>query len=796
MSEKNEMFEVQTDSKGFNIKDFVIRYIKYLPLLLLSLVVSFFAAKIKIRYTPELFTSSGTMLIKNDDKVGRSDKSIEDFFTNKAENDLNTEIEIMKSRRLMQRVVRKLNLQSQLFTKGKVKTSIVYENQPIRLNNISREDSANGLSYDIKIVNENSFKIGTNPTLYTFGQPLKPSNSTIVEKTTFFNQGYIDQNFILQFRKLDNTAGALAGGISIILQGLGTRVLKVSTKERNPQLCADVVNSLMEEYILENKEKNREVSAITKAFIDSRVSELENEVGNIENAVREFREKTQAINIDAQSQQYLANANDANKLLSEQLLILGKTRSLIEVFLKDSEVKNYAPIGTLDDANLQNLILRFNELQLMRKQIRNTQTELDKTYIEKTNDVQRLRNTIIEGLSKLASITELTVSDLEKKYKENVMKLDKVPGLQQELLNYERDRKIKEELYLFLKKKGEEASISNVTTLSNSEVIDKALVNPTPIEPVPSKLYSLFLFVGLLVPLVLAYLLEAFDDKVRYRDDITRVTKAPIIAEVGHNDDVKTLVVASKSRKVIAEQFRMIRTNVQYLVGSKEKYCVLVTSTFSGEGKSFVSTNMAAAIALSGRKTVLLEFDLRKPKVLEGLGMKKGVGISNYVVGKTELHELVRPVEGHENLYVIGSGAIPPNPAELLLEQKISTLFAYLQENFDTIIIDSAPVGLVTDSMTLSKFADSTIYIVRHKYTLKRQIKLIDELYTQQKLPKLALVLNDVVGNTGGYYGYGGYGYGYGKKTYGYGTGYFEEEQKSFIKDAWNKIKNFFIFWK
>jgi tyrosine-protein kinase Etk/Wzc len=329
----------------------------------------------------------------------------------------------------------------------------------------------------------------------------------------------------------------------------------------------------------------------------------------------------------------------------------------------------------------------------------------------------------------------------------------------------------------------------------NFKIIDPALINNGPISPVRSKVYSLALFLGLLIPAALAYIIELFNDKIRYRDDIQKQTNTPIIAEVGHSDGTQTLVVTSKSRKVIAEQFRMIRTNIQYLVGTKSKFTVLITSSFSGEGKSFISTNVAAALALTGKKTVILEFDLRKPKIIEGLGMVKAAGISNFVVGKADIKDIIRPVPNYDNLFVVGCGAIPPNPAELLLEDNITELFNYLQSNFDAVIIDSAPVGLVTDSMTLSKFADTTLYIVRHKYTLKKQIKLVDELYTSEKLPKLSIVINDVIGSTGGYYGYGGYGYGYGR-SYGYGYGYFEEVKRNRLKEIWNSIKSFLSFWK
>lgn len=224
---------------------------------------------------------------------------------------------------------------------------------------------------------------------------------------------------------------------------------------------------------------------------------------------------------------------------------------------------------------------------------------------------------------------------------------------------------------------------------------------------------------------------------------------------------------------MVAEQFRIIRSNLQYILNKSEKSVILVTSSYSGEGKSYVSINMGAVLALAGKKTVILEFDIRKPKVLSGIGMPKGQGITNYLVGKAKLEDLIKPVPDQENLFVLGCGPIPPNPAELLLDPKVEQMFEWLRSNFDIVLVDTAPVGMVSDAMTLSKFADCTMYLVRQGHTFKKQIALIDEFYQANKLPKLSIIVNDVKLKPGyGYYGYGRYGYGYG---YGYGS-YYEEE--------------------
>ena len=267
--------------------------------------------------------------------------------------------------------------------------------------------------------------------------------------------------------------------------------------------------------------------------------------------------------------------------------------------------------------------------------------------------------------------------------------------------------------------------------------------------------------------------------------------RRPITGEVSHSEEKSLLVVSKTSRRFIAEQFRIIRTNLQYILPKQEKAVILVTSSTSGEGKSFISTNIGAVMALTGKKTAILEFDIRKPKIMSTLNLPRKTGITNYIIGKAAYEELAVPVPGVDNLFVIPCGPVPPNPAELLLDERLDELMDKLKAEYDYIIIDTAPVGLVSDAIMLGKYADAALYIVRHGYTFKKQLLLLDEIYVNKRLPRLSLVINDIKaqGGYGRYYGYGGYGYkGYGA---GYGTEYFEE-----AKPARKGLSGLFNFFK
>jgi len=352
-----------------------------------------------------------------------------------------------------------------------------------------------------------------------------------------------------------------------------------------------------------------------------------------------------------------------------------------------------------------------------------------------------------------------------------------MPGKSLGLLNIERRQRILEELYSLLLQKKLEISLSSASTISNSRVVEPASSTNAPVSPDKKKIYMLYFFMGVLIPVGFVAIREMLQDKVSSKADVEKYTTAPILGEIGHSDSKQALVVKHNSRRLISEQFRIVRTNLKYLISKVDKPVIMVTSSFSGEGKSFISTNMGAVMALSGRKTVIMEFDIRKPKIVSGLDLKRKMGITNYIIGRASFEELLVKVEGVDDLYVIPCGPIPPNPSELLLDKRLDELMKEVKDHFDVVIMDTAPIGLVSDAVNLGRFADCTMYITRQGYTFRKQLGPVEDLYVNKKLPRLCLLLNDVKvegGYYGGYYG-GGYGY-YGAYGYGKSSGYFEED--------------------
>jgi capsular exopolysaccharide synthesis family protein len=426
----------------------------------------------------------------------------------------------------------------------------------------------------------------------------------------------------------------------------------------------------------------------------------------------------------------------------------------------------------LVDPTLNESVAAYNQAQVERQVLLKTAPPGNVAVKQKDEAINRLQKNILESLDNLKKSYNAAIGSIQGISGSAESQLRLMPEKQQALTAVKRQLETKLIVFNSLLQNREQSAIALASTISNIKVLTDAQANTIPVKPNRKNTKLLAIFIGLLLPALFIFIIEILNDKVTTRNDIERITQATILGEVGHSYGKNNLVVTNNNRGVVAEQFRIIRSNLQYVLNHVQKPVILVTSSFSGEGKSFISTNIGAVMAVAGKKTIILEFDIRKPKVLSHLGILKKPGLTNYLLGKMAVQDLAVPVDGIENLFVLPCGPVPPNPAEILLDTKLDDLFDYLRANFDTIIMDTAPVGMVSDAMTLSKFADCTLYIVRQGHTYKKQIGLIDDFYKKGKLPKISIILNDIKLRSGyGYYGYGRYGYGH-----GYGSGYFDDD--------------------
>lgn len=771
---------------NLSFRDLFFKYIRFLPLFILSIALCLLAAYLYLRYTVPIYSVGGTMLVKSEQAGGRGDKFEEMFVNNRTQN-IQSEMEIIRSRPLMQRVVDSLDLRFSYEAKGKIKTVNVYKQGPFVVRALKIADSSASFTFKVKFLNENEFRIIDKEGTFRFGQEVvTPYGSFVFLKTAI---PPASNEYIITWQPSVVVAGGLAGSIIVNPKTPGTGILSIGMRTANSQMGADIINKLMELYADYSIEQKKQSSDQIVKFIDDRLEEYGKKLDSVQRMLLDYQTRNNLIDAETQLGNYFEIIGDADKTSNEQVLKLNFA-SDIDDYLADkkNEYKEVPVVPSslgLEDATLNELVGAYNKAQLERQQLLDANVPVANPVVkEVTGQIEQLRVSIRENLKNIKSSLTTIIGRSRQRGNISEAQLKAMPEKIKELAEIKRQVEISQDLFKYLQEKKEETAISRASTISNSSIIDRAYPSSVPVKPNRRAIQIMAILVGLGLPALFIFIGEVLNDKVSTRFDIEKLTAAPILGEIGHSYSDNVLVVNKTTRSMVAEQFRIIRSNLQYVINKKDKAVILTTSSFSGEGKSYVSTNMGAVLALAGKKTVILEFDIRKPKVLSGLGIAKGQGITNFLVGKTnDLEGLIKPVPEHENLFVLGCGPIPPNPAELLLDPRLDEMFNWLKEHFDIVLIDTAPVGMVSDAMTLSKFADCTLYLVRQGHTFKKQIALIDEFYQENKLPKVSIIINDVKVKPGyGYYGYGRYGYGYG---YGYGS-YYEEETppQGFVEKA------------
>lgn len=773
------MSNTRSTNFSFSLREFLLYYLRFWPWYLLSLALALGSAFLYLRYNVPIYNANATLLVKSEGNGGGGDKFEDMFFFKKGDN-LVDEIEILKSRNMARRVAGAMNLQTRYYAIGNVKTTLIYPYSPFSFEIIKKSDSSRSINLKLTPLNEHEFFLNDDQgRKYNYNAPFQVGNDTYIIKRVDSLPGTKElqnEEYLLVWEPLESALWLVKGGLNIAKVKDESNLLQLSYNGIHTELGKEILRQLVVEYQEASVEDKNQIASRTNNFINDRLGIITRELGDVEKDLQSFKQKNNLINIESQSDNYLGEISTLDRQLTDlevRLNVINFLRSYLENSKNDFNVVP-TTLG-IDEPALGQLVAEYNTLQLKREAELKTTTAENPTIKILDQQLNKLRLDLNENLRTIYSSTDLTRKNLRSKSETFKSSITSMPLKEKELLEIKRQQGIKEALYLYLLQKREETAISLASTISNSKLIDSPIASSTPVKPDRKNIQTIALFLGLVVPTALIYLRELLDDKIGSRKEIEKMTDAPILGEIGHSKAGETLVVRPNSRNAVSEQFRMLRSNLQYLLNNVEGTPVIMTtSTFSGEGKSFITINLAAALAISGRKTVILEFDLRKPKIISNLGLKRSEGFTNYLVGNFKAESLPIPVPGVENLFVIPCGAIPPNPGEMLSDPKVDQLFRYLSREFDAIVMDTAPVGLVSDAQILSKYASCSLYVVRLNYTLKKQLHFIEDLHREEKLPKMALLVNDI-DEKASYYSYGTYHYGYG---YGYGRGneYFEPE--------------------
>lgn len=767
IEESQSEIRISDLEKPSTFRDALSGYTYHWPVYIVSSVLLVSIAFLYLRYAPKSFVVSSTLLIKDEKKGslpsgGDLLNELDLFGSSKV---VENEIEILKSKALMRKVVDRLSLAVSLNIEGRLKNSDLYSSKMLSVSALNMNKDFFGKRLQLRILNKSSYEILDNESGFKFQgtfDKLERNKLGVFQ----INKGVKFQEAIgypLSLIISDPIAltDQILNELNVELASKQSTVLNLSILSSNPEKGQSILNTLVQVYNEEALfDKNRTTQS-TMLFIDERLKLITGELTGVEKDVQSFKSTRGITNISTDANIFLENVKVNDAKLNEVNLQISVINDINNYLNSTSSNEKLPSTLGINDAVLLGQITQLSELQLQRDQLLATTTVNNPLVAPLQNQIVTTRAGIKATINNIRQSLQVSKENLQNNNSEFQSSIKKIPEQERQLVSIERQKTIKESLYLYLLQKKEEAALSYAASVADSRTVDEAFFSQVPMKPNDRLVYIAAILFSLILPTGYIYGKTILNNKVEGVGDLTKLTSAPLLGEIMFSEEFERIVVQANSRKGIAEQFRAIRTNLQFLHGSKRNTSkgnvTLFTSGMSGEGKSFVAINLGAALAIAGKRTVLLELDLRKPKVSKYLGMNNQIGLSNYLIGSATRVDIIKETNVHSNFFVIGSGPIPPNPSELLIESEIEDLLEYLKDNFDEILIDTPPIGLVTDAQILGRLADATIYIVRQNVTFKRQVDNLDYLYRLKKLPKINVILNGIKAGSANY----GYGYGY-----------------------------------
>ncbi|SDI08750.1 capsular exopolysaccharide family [Flavobacterium omnivorum] len=766
----------ENSEQDFQIRAVVDQYASHWKWFVFGVFVSLFGAYLYLRYTVPQYRAATTILVKDEKKGGLSSElsAFADMGIGGGKSNLDNEIEILKSRTLVESTVRKMNLNIAFVVEGKVLSTNLYKNAPILINYLEQKSDFynKSRSYQFLALSESTFQfedlLGQGNVLegdkkvFRYGEPVKTKYGTLVLNKSLVSSAPYNENvepINIVISPLENVAESYRARLNVTPLSKTSSIVELSLVDPVLQKAEDFLDNLVRNYNEYAAADKNFISENTSKFIANRLALITDELDGVEQNVQNFKNANQVTDIETEAGLFIEGSNEYDKKGIEADIQLNVISSMVD-FIKKSKPSDLLPTNIVSGEATE-LIGSYNQLVLDRNRILKSATEVNPTVIKLNEQLASLKSNVASSLSRMQSNLRIQKRDLNNQEGLLNQKIGKIPVQERQFRVIARQQKVKEELYLYLLQKREETAIALAATESVARVVDAAKGSDSPVAPKKNIIYLGALLLGILVPFGVIYVMDLLDTKIKSRLDLEGKTLIPFIGDVP-TSDTPSEIIKSESRTSSAEALRIIRTNLEFMlskVPDGQAKTIFLTCTFPKEGKTFVSANLAATFALSGKKVLLIGMDIRNPRLDEYLTLPDR-GVTNYLSSKNlVLEDLIVKYNGFEDFHVLPAGVIPPNPAELLMNKKVDTLFETLKNQYDYIIVDTAPVSLVTDTLLIAKHADCFIYVARANFLEKRMLNIANTLYKEQKLPNMCLLLNDT-DSTKGY----GYGYGYGLK--------------------------------
>ena len=784
-----------------NIQELLFRYLIHWPWFVVSIIICIACAWGYLRLTTPIYNISATVLIKDEKKGGGASMSsdlekmgLEGFVSSSS--NVDNEIEVLRSKSLAREVVNNLGLFVTYMDEDEFPSKELYHTSPVLVSLTHQEADKLPGRMEINMILQPTGALGVQITVgekeYRKQFDKLPAVFPTDEGTIAFfanndtlsavcPENITKERHITAFiNRPFSVLKEYVSSLSIAPTSKTTSVVVISLENTNTRRGRDYINKLLEMYNINANNDKNEVAQKTAEFIDERIGIISKELGSTEQDLENFKRSAGITDLSSEAQIALTGNAEYEKKRVENQTQINLVMDL-QRYMKGNEYEVLPSNIGLQDAASAGAIDRYNQMLVERKRLLRTSTENNPTIINLDTSIRAMRTNVQATLDATLKGLQITKEDLAREASRYSRRINDAPTQERQFVSIARQQEIKSGLYLMLLQKREENAITLAATANNAKIIDEALADDNPISPKKTIVYLAALVLGVGLPVGVIYLIGLTKFKIEGRADVEKLTSLPVVGDIPLADEkTGSIAVFENQNNLMSETFRNVRTNLQFML-ENGKNVILVTSTISGEGKSFISANLAISLSLLGKKVVIVGLDIRKPGLNKVFNIpKKEHGITQYLTNTTaNLMDFVQPSDINKNLFILPGGTVPPNPTELLARGGLEKAIETLKANFDYGILVTAPVGMVTDTLLIGRVADLSVYVCRADYTHKAEFTLINELAENNKLPNLCIAVNGLDLNSrkyGYYYGYGKYGkyYGYGKR-YGYGYGYGEK---------------------
>ena len=766
------------------LKRILSDYLSYWKWFILSVVLCVVGGRIYLHYATPVYRVSTTIMINDERQNGNNEAmmALTDIGYLSSTKNIGSEMELLRSRTIVEQVIKEMKLYITYQVEDNFAMRDLYVSSPVcvEMKETDLENLSYGFNFNVvqesdKILQISGIIAGQDITQRITRLPTiieTPLGELTVSLRPNVRPLY-GQNIMVTVVPPLRTAINYSTGLGLAVSELSNSIITVSKNSTLPQRDKVFLDKLIDAYNRDANEDKKSVATRTAEFINDRIAIINEELGSTEEKLENFKRQSGLMNM-SDAQVYVQGSSEYEKKRSE----VGTQLSLME-YLKDyvnspAHQDDVIPANIgVTDVTLSALINKYNELVLQRNRLLRSSPATNPVIVRLNNNLTAMRENITSTINSVYNGLMISKQDIDRQMRKYTSRVNSAPTQERTFTNISRQQELKSSLYLLLLKKREENSIALAATADKAKVIDSAVVSG-PISPNYSLIRSLSVAVGLLLPIVVITLINFFRYRIEGHADVEKLARVPILGDIPLERSLKksktSLIVqeGENANALMTEVFCGLRTNLQFLLGKANHNVILVTSTISGEGKTFVATNLAVSLALLDKRVVVVGLDIRRPKLLECFGfsheeIKGKKGITNYLSDNSiDLHSLLISAKNNSNLYILPAGTIPPNPAELIARPALDTAIKLLAEEFDYVILDSAPVGLVSDALIASRLADITLYICRADYSHKSDFDLINDLKKKQKLPEMAIIVNGINMKKKKY----GYYYGYGQRDY------------------------------